>query len=168
MRHYEIVLIVHPDQADQINGMVDRYQALIKKDGGQVHRFENWGSRKLAYPIKQIYKAHYILLNIECSAKSCKELKTTIQFNDAIIRTLLIRRDQAITAPSPMIAPLLKDDEKDEQPADSKKAEKSFESVSDEPDQAETPPAAEAMDAEAAAPAAGKLEADGGDRDRRS
>lgn len=166
MRHYEIVFIVHPDQADQINGMVDRYRALVKKDGGHVHRFENWGSRKLAYPIKQTYKAHYILLNIECSAKTCKELKTTIQFNDAIIRTLLIRRDQAITEPSPMMAPPLKDGEKDERPVGSEKAEKDLEGLTKELGKTETSsvePLAEAADAETAAPEAEKPSAEDGE-----
>ena len=84
--------------------MVDRYRQLIEKDGGRIHRFENWGKRKLAYPIKQLYKACYALLNIECSAAVCDELKSMIRFNDAIVRTLLIRRDQAISEPSQMMS----------------------------------------------------------------
>ena len=86
MRHYEIVFLVHPDQSEQVPGMVERYTSLIKDGGGQVHRLEDWGRRHLAYPINKIHKAHYILMNIECTGEVLDELAHNFRFNDAIIR----------------------------------------------------------------------------------
>lgn len=103
MRHYEIVFLVHPDQSEQVPGMVERYTEVIKKDGGQVHRLEDWGRRQLAYPINKIHKAHYVLMNIEASDTALEELEHTFRFNDAIIRHLTLRQDKAITEPSPMM-----------------------------------------------------------------
>jgi small subunit ribosomal protein S6 len=100
MRHYEIVLLVHPDQSDQVVGMVERYLTQIKDAGGQVHRLEDWGRRQLAYPINKIHKAHYILMNIECSQTTLNEIEELFRYNDAIIRNLIIRRDEAITEES--------------------------------------------------------------------
>ncbi len=97
MRHYEIVILVHPDQSDQVVGMVERYIAQIKEAGGQIHRLEDWGRRQLAYPINKIHKAHYILMNIECGQTTLDELEELFRYNDAIIRKLIIRRDEAIT-----------------------------------------------------------------------
>ena len=97
MRHYEIVLLVHPDQSDQVVGMVERYIAQIKEAGGQIHRLEDWGRRQLAYPINKIHKAHYILMNVECGQTTLDELEELFRYNDAIIRKLIIRRDEAIT-----------------------------------------------------------------------
>jgi len=97
MRHYEIVFMVHPDQSEQVPGMVERYTATIQKDGGQVHRLEDWGRRQLAYNINKVHKAHYILMNVEASNDAMDELTTTFRFNDAIIRNLVIRRDDAVT-----------------------------------------------------------------------
>jgi len=102
MRHYEIVFLVHPDQSDQVTGMVDRYKKLIKDDGGTVHRFEDWGRRPLAYPIKKIRKAHYVLMNVECTDSVVNELTHTFRFNDAVLRHLIVRCDEAITTPSPL------------------------------------------------------------------
>lgn len=104
MRHYEIVLMVHPDQSEQVPGMVERYVSLVTGGGGQVHRHEDWGRRQLAYPINKIHKAHYVLLNIECSQAVIDELAHNLRFNDAIIRDLVIRRDEAITEISPIKA----------------------------------------------------------------
>lgn len=103
MRHYEIVLLFHPDQSEQVTVMSKRYKALIKESGGEVHRFEDWGRRQLAYPIRKVYKAHYVLLNVECGKEVLDELATAFRYNDAIIRSLVLRRDAAITAPSPMM-----------------------------------------------------------------
>lgn len=103
MRHYEIVFMVHPDQSEQVPGMVDRYKELIAKDGGKVHRLEDWGRRQLAYPIENIHKAHYILMNIECSKAALDELKHAFRFNDAVIRDLILSRKEAITADSPLL-----------------------------------------------------------------
>ena len=97
MRHYEIVFMVHPDQSEQVPGMIERYTATIQKDGGQVHRLEDWGRRQLAYPISKIHKAHYVLMNVEASNDALDELTTTFRYNDAVIRNLVIRRDEAVT-----------------------------------------------------------------------
>lgn len=100
MRHYEIVLLVHPDQSEQVSAMVERYTNTVKESGGQVHRLEDWGRRQLAYPIDKVHKAHYVLLNIECDQKIVDELGEAFRYNDAVIRNLIIRRDQAITEES--------------------------------------------------------------------
>ncbi|PLW68619.1 30S ribosomal protein S6 [Pseudohalioglobus lutimaris] len=97
MRHYEIVFMVHPDQSEQVPGMIERYSNTITKDGGQVHRLEDWGRRQLAYPINKIHKAHYVLMNVEASNDALDELTTTFRYNDAVIRNLVIRRDEAVT-----------------------------------------------------------------------
>ncbi len=100
MRHYEIVFMVHPDQSEQVPGMIERYSATIQKDGGQVHRLEDWGRRQLAYHINKIHKAHYVLMNVEASNDAMDELTTTFRYNDAIIRNLVIRRDEPVTEES--------------------------------------------------------------------
>ena len=97
MRHYEIVFMVHPDQSEQVPGMIERYSQAIQKDGGQVHRLEDWGRRQLAYPINKVHKAHYILMNVEASNDAMEELTTTFRYNDAVIRNLVIRRDEPVT-----------------------------------------------------------------------
>lgn len=97
MRHYEIVILVHPDQSEQVSAMVERYTSIVKDAGGEVHRFEDWGRRHMAYPINKIHKAHYILLNIECTNEALDELDHNFRFNDAIIRNMIIRRKEAIT-----------------------------------------------------------------------
>lgn len=97
MRHYEVVFMVHPDQSEQVPGMIERYSNTIQKDGGSVHRLEDWGRRQLAYPINKIHKAHYVLMNVEASNEAMEELTTTFRFNDAVLRNLVIRRDEAVT-----------------------------------------------------------------------
>ncbi|WP_428819872.1 30S ribosomal protein S6 [Microbulbifer sp. MCCC 1A16149] len=103
MRHYEIVFLVHPDQSEQVPGMVERYTATIKESGGDVHRLEDWGRRRLAYPINKIHKAHYILMNVECTEEALAELTTNFKYNDAVLRNLVIREDEAITEESPIM-----------------------------------------------------------------
>lgn len=103
MRHYEVVLLIHPDQSEQVPAMVKRYKAVVKEGGGQVHRFEDWGRRQLAYPIHKIHKAHYLLFNIECDKKILDELTTAFRYNDAVIRNLVLNRDDAITESSVMV-----------------------------------------------------------------
>ncbi|MDD4881151.1 MAG: 30S ribosomal protein S6 [Gallionellaceae bacterium] len=103
MRHYEIVFIVHPDQSEQVPAMIERYRALIAGNGGQVHRLEDWGRRQLTYTIQKVHKAHYVLMNIECDQPTMDELEHGFRFNDAILRHLTIKRDEAITTPSPMM-----------------------------------------------------------------
>ena len=100
MRHYEIVFMVHPDQSEQVPGMIERYTSAIQKDGGTVHRIEDWGRRQLAYTINKIHKAHYVLMNVEASNDAMEELTTTFRFNDAVIRNLVIRRDESVTEES--------------------------------------------------------------------
>jgi len=100
MRHYEIVFLVHPDQSEQVPGMIERYSAAVTKDGGTVHRLEDWGRRALAYPINKLHKAHYVLMNIEATQEAVDELTTNFRYNDAVIRDLVIRRNTAITGES--------------------------------------------------------------------
>lgn len=102
MRHYEVVFLVHPDQSDQVPAMIERYTSVIKEDGGQIHRLEDWGRRQLAYPINKIHKAHYVLMNIECGNEALNELDYLFRYNDAVIRNLIIKCKEAITAPSPI------------------------------------------------------------------
>ena len=100
MRHYEIVFLVHPDQSEQVPAMVERYTGIVKDAGGTIHRLEDWGRRQLAYPINKIHKAHYIMLNIESTDAARVELEEAFRYNDAVIRSLIIRRDEAITEES--------------------------------------------------------------------
>jgi small subunit ribosomal protein S6 len=100
MRHYEIVFLVHPDQSEQVPAMVERYKGGIEGKGGTVHRLEDWGRRQLAYPIQKAHKAHYILMNVECSQEALDDLLSTFRFNDAVLRNLVIKRDEAVTEPS--------------------------------------------------------------------
>lgn len=104
MRHYEITLIVHPDQSTQVGSMMNKYKEMITNEGGQVHREEDWGRKHLAYPIKKIYKAHYIMMNIECGQETLDKLNYNFRFNDAILRNLIISRKHAITDSSIMLA----------------------------------------------------------------
>lgn len=113
MRHYEIVFLVHPDQSEQVRAMVDRYRTMIESGGGVIHRLEDWGRRQLAYPINKVHKAHYVLMNIECSAQILNELTNAFRFNDAVIRNLVIKRDEAITEPS-LLAKSTEDERKQE------------------------------------------------------
>ena len=103
MRHYEIVFLVHPDQSDQVTAMVERYRSVIETDGGKVHRFEDWGRRQLAFPIQKAHKAHYVLMNVECSQAALDELTSAFKFNDAVIRNMVLVRDEAVTEMSPMM-----------------------------------------------------------------
>jgi len=96
VRHYEVVFMVNPDQSEQVPGMIERYSAVITKDGGTVHRLEDWGRRQLAYHINKIHKAHYVMMNVEATNEAMEELTTTFRYNDAVIRNLVIRRDEAV------------------------------------------------------------------------
>lgn len=103
MRHYEIVLLIHPDQSEQVSGMVERYTTTINGDGGKVHRYEDWGRRQLAFTINKVHKAHYILLNVECSDKALEELTTNFRYNDAVLRNMVIRTDGEELEESPIM-----------------------------------------------------------------
>jgi small subunit ribosomal protein S6 len=100
MRHYEIVFLVHPDQSEQVPAMIERYRGTIEGDGGAIHRLEDWGRRQLAYPIQKLHKAHYVLMNIECTTAALEELNSAFRFNDAVIRSMVINRKEAETEPS--------------------------------------------------------------------
>lgn len=104
MNHYEIVLMVHPDQSDQLPAMLKRYCDIIEQKGGKIERMEDWGRRQLAYPIVKLHKAHYILMNVEASKDSMDELEHSLRYNDAILRRLILKKDQAITDPSIMVS----------------------------------------------------------------
>ena len=103
MRHYEIVFIVHPDQSEQVPGMIERYRNTITAGNGKVHRIEDWGRRQLAYPIAKVFKAHYVLMNIEVSNETLAELDHAFKFNDAVLRHLTVKMTEAVTGPSPMM-----------------------------------------------------------------
>ena len=103
MRHYEIVFIVHPDQSEQVPGMVDRYRQLVTGRSGNIHRLEDWGRRQLAFPIQKVHKAHYVLMNVECDGETLNELDHAFKFNDAVLRHLIVKMGEAVTTPSPMM-----------------------------------------------------------------
>jgi small subunit ribosomal protein S6 len=97
MRHYEVVFLVHPDQSEQVPAMIERYKSLIEAGNGKIHRLEDWGRRQLAYPIQNLVKAHYVLLNIEVEQAVLAELTESFRFNDAVLRHLIMKRDEADT-----------------------------------------------------------------------
>jgi len=130
MRHYEVVFLVHPDQSEQVPAMIERYRSIIDSEGGSVHRLEDWGRRQLAYPIQKIHKAHYILMNIECNQAALDELENAFRFNDAVLRSMFIKRDAAITEQSVMM----------KEKSDDRKERKSF----DRKPEVKAPEAAEA------------------------
>ena len=103
MRHYEIVFIVHPDQSEQVPGMVERYRQVVTGRNGTVHRLEDWGRRQLAYPLAKVHKAHYVLMNVECDNETLNELELAFKFNDAVLRHLIVKMSGAVTLPSPMM-----------------------------------------------------------------
>src|SRR5690554_5490674 len=102
MRHYEVVLLVHTDQSEQVPAMLEHYRSMIEGAGGQIHRQEDWGRRQLAHSIAKLHKAHYLLLNIECDKPTLDELVGSFRFSDAVLRYLVVKRDEAITEPSVM------------------------------------------------------------------
>ena len=103
MRHYEIVFIVHPDQSEQVPAMVEKYQSIVTGGNGKIHRLEDWGRRQLAYPIQKIHKAHYVLMNIECDNDTLAEIEHAFKFNDAVLRHLTVKKEEAVTDASPMM-----------------------------------------------------------------
>jgi len=114
VRHYEIVFLVHPDQSEQVPAMIDRYRSLIEGASGRIHRLEDWGRRQLAYPINKVHKAHYVLMNVECTLATLEEIKSAFRFNDAVLRDLIIARGEADTEPSALAKS--RDDRDDERP----------------------------------------------------
>ena len=103
MRHYEIVFIVHPDQSEQVPGMIERYRTMVTGQSGRIHRLEDWGRRQLTYPIQKVHKAHYVLMNIEVGQETLNELEHAFKFNDAVLRHLVVAKTEAVVAPSPMM-----------------------------------------------------------------
>ncbi|MFZ5556391.1 MAG: 30S ribosomal protein S6 [Pseudomonadota bacterium] len=103
MRHYEIVVIVHPDQSEQVPAMVERYQAMVTSRNGRIHRLEDWGRRQLTYPIQKVHKAHYVLMNVECDQDALDEMIHSFKFSDAVLRHLVVAMSEAVTGPSPMM-----------------------------------------------------------------
>ena len=110
MRHYEIILLIHPDQSEQVPAMLERYKSLVTTAGGKIHRLEDWGRRQLAYMINKLAKAHYLCLNIECSKETLAELETGFRFNDAVLRHLTVSRPKADTTPSAMMKQVERDE----------------------------------------------------------
>jgi small subunit ribosomal protein S6 len=113
MRHYEVVFLVHPDQSDQVPGMIERYEQLIERGNGRVHRKEDWGRRQLSFPIAKIHKAHYVMMNIEVDGATLSELESAFRFNDAVIRNLIISRKSAPEGHSRIYEDELREQEKD-------------------------------------------------------
>jgi small subunit ribosomal protein S6 len=102
MRHYEIVFLVHPDQSEQVPAMIERYTGMVSAHGGNVHRLEDWGRRQLAHAINKVHKAHYVLMNVECEQAAIDEVVGAFRFSDAVLRHLVMRRDEAVTEASPL------------------------------------------------------------------
>lgn len=117
MRHYELCVIVHPDQSEQVPSMIERYKNLVLEQGGKVHRIENWGRRQLAYPIDKLVKAHYVLMNIECTSETLAEIENGFRFNDAILRHLTVKVKKAETSPSVMMKTVEKEEARKAQAA---------------------------------------------------
>ncbi len=116
MRHYEIVFLVHPDQSEQVPAMIERYRSMIEGGDGKIYRLEDWGRRQLAFPIAKVHKAHYVLMNIECGQAVLDELDSAFRFNDAVVRNMVVRCDEAITEPSPLAKSKDEKDEREERP----------------------------------------------------
>ena len=117
MRHYELCVIVHPDQSEQVPSMIERYKNLVLEQGGKLHRIENWGRRQLAYPIDKLVKAHYVLMNIECTSETLAEIENGFRFNDAILRHLTVKMKKAETGPSVMMKTVEKEEARKAQAA---------------------------------------------------
>jgi len=142
MRHYEIVFLVHPDQSEQVPAMIERYTASIEKNGGQVHRLEDWGRRQMAYSINKIHKAHYVLMNVECDQEALDELTTNFRYNDAVLRNMVVTMSEAVTEESP-IAKSEKESRERKKGSDRPRREKADAPVAEEATEAATEAAAE-------------------------
>ena len=160
MRHYEVVFMVHPDQSEQVPAMIERYRSMVESDGGSIHRLEDWGRRQLTYPINKVHKAHYVLMNVECTNGALDGMTSAFKFNDAVVRHLVIRRDSAVTDPSPLAK------SKDKDGRDDRGGRGRRREAGDRPSGAARQASAPAEPGEAAAPAAPA--ASGGDGARAS
>ncbi|MFT5453302.1 MAG: small subunit ribosomal protein S6 [Enterobacterales bacterium] len=145
MRNYEIVFLVHPDQSDQVPGMIERYSEIITKADGTIHRLEDWGRRQLAYPINKVHKAHYVLINAECGFEPIAELEEAFRFNDAVIRNMVIRTKNPVTEVSPLVK--IKEERKEAprrtESSEEEQSEPAAEAVATEEVAAEETPAVE-------------------------
>jgi small subunit ribosomal protein S6 len=142
MRHYEIVFLVHPDQSEQVPTMIERYKSIVESDGGLIHRLEDWGRRHLAYTINKIHKAHYVLMNVECSTAAIEEFENIFRYNDAIIRNMIMRVQAAVTNDSPVKATEGRDDRRRQERntrTETAQAETNTETTTTAPVVAETP-----------------------------
>jgi small subunit ribosomal protein S6 len=147
MKHYEIVFLVHPDQSEQVPAMTERYRSMIENSGGVVHREEDWGRRQLEFPIKKIHKAHYVLINIECSQEILNELESAFRFNDAVLRHLTLSCKSAVTEKSAMMVEVEREESAktpDRKPAARTDAEPATEAEAEPATEAEAEPATEA------------------------
>ena len=165
MRHYEIVFLVHPDQSEQVPAMVERYQGLVTESGGQVHRTEDWGRRQLAHPINKIHKAHYVLLNVECGFDVIEDIKGAFRFNDAVLRHLVISRDEAVTEASPMAVAVAEEKAKEKEAQQRREAKAAAEAAMRRESEAKeaASAAAEAPDAKDSADAPAEPKKDAAD-----
>jgi small subunit ribosomal protein S6 len=136
MRHYEVLFLVHPNQSEQVPAMIERYTALIEGDNGKIHRLEDWGRRHLAYPINNVHKAHYVLMNVEATQAVMDEIENLFRYNDAVLRNMVLRTKEAITEPSPIKAAEAREERKPRREDRSEKpapqAEESAEAASEE------------------------------------
>ncbi len=148
MRHYEIVFLVHPDQSEQVNAMVDRYRTMIQTTGGHIHRLEDWGRRQLAFPVAKVHKAHYVLMNIECDGPTLTELTSAFRFNDAVLRHLTIKRETAVTEPSFMARAKDEHDERESERRNRHQASNSSENVGENGGEEASPASADAAETE--------------------
>jgi small subunit ribosomal protein S6 len=151
MRHYEVVFLVHPDQSEQVPGMIERYTQLMNESGGKIHRLEDWGRRQLAYPINKIHKAHYVLLNIECGSEALDELTTLFRFNDAVLRNLVIKSKEPVTEESLILKGERENKERKQRSEQKRKLEEGAAAAAPKPEVAEAVGAKEAAAEEAPA-----------------
>ena len=138
LRHYEVVFLVHPDQSEQVPGMVERYGKLVTDAGGTIHRQEDWGRRQLAHSINKVHKAHYLLMNVECDQATIDELKGAFKFNDAVLRHLIMREDKAVTEASPMAKAVEDEKAKERETARRREAKAAAEARAREAEQADS------------------------------
>jgi len=132
MRHYEIVFLVHPDQSEEVPAMIERYSAMVTDAGGNIHRVEDWGRRQLAYMVKDVHKAHYVMLNIEVALDTLREIESSFQFNDAIIRHLVVSKRHAVTTASPLAREIDEEKAAEKAKAEEKPAEKKADAAKSE------------------------------------
>ena len=150
MRHYEIVILVHPDQSEQVPAMIERYRSIVESGEGRMHRIEDWGRRQLAYPVARVHKAHYVLMNVECGAKALGDLKASFRFSDAVLRDLILARREAPAGPS-LLAKQKSD--RDEERHEARERSRTAQVAPAGAKSGETPPAREAPAEGNAAPA---------------